>query len=75
MPKFPVLSGRDVIKALEKAGFSFVAQEGSHVKLRIKKHDRTYTVIVPVHAELVRKTLTSILKQAGLSLEEFRRLL
>ena len=75
MPRFPVVSGRETIRALERGGFSVVAQEGSHVKLRMKKQGRTYTAIVPLHPELARKTLTSILKQSGLSLQEFRQLL
>ena len=75
MPRFPVVSGRDTIRALEKAGFTFIDQEGSHMKLRMRKQERTYTVIVPLHPELARKTLSSILRQAGLSLEDFRRLL
>ncbi|MBF8266168.1 MAG: hypothetical protein HW384_2032 [Dehalococcoidia bacterium] len=75
MTKFPVVSGENVIKALNKLGFRFVSQEGSHVKLRLSKIDRVYTVIVPVHPELARKTLRSILKQADLTLDEFRRLL
>jgi predicted RNA binding protein YcfA (HicA-like mRNA interferase family) len=74
MPRFPVVSGRYTVRALQKAGFTIIDQEGSHIKLRTKKQDRTYTVIVPLHSELARKTLSSILRQAGLSLEEFRQL-
>ncbi len=75
MPRFPVVSGKEAIRALEKAGFAFIDQEGSHVKLRMRKQARTYTVIVPIHSELARKTLSSILRQAGLALEDFRQLL
>ena len=75
MPRLPVVSGREVIRALEKAGFTTLGQEGSHVKLRKSRGERAYTVIVPAHPELARKTLTSILRQAGMSAEEFRRCL
>ena len=75
MPRFPVVSGRATVRALEKAGFTLIDQEGSHIKLRMRKEARNYTVIVPLHPELARKTLSSILRQAGLSLEEFRKLL
>lgn len=60
------------MRALEKAGFTQVSQKGSHVKLR---NDAGRTVIIPLHRELARGTLASILRQAGLSAEEFRELL
>ncbi len=46
-------------------------QEGSHVKLKRFAPEKTYIVIVPLHRELARRTLMSILKQAGLTVEEF----
>jgi len=64
-----------MLRALERVGFRVVSQEGSHVKLRKVAADKTYTVIVTVHSELARRTLMSILKQAGLSPDEFRELL
>lgn len=60
------------MRALEKAGFSQVSHKGSHVKLR---NDAGRTVIVPLHRELARGTLSSILRQADLSGDEFRDLL
>jgi len=75
MPRLPVVSGRQVIRALEKAAFTIVAQEGSHVKMKKPGPTRTLIVIVPVHPELARKTLSSILRQANLSVEEFKALL
>ena len=68
----PIVSGAVVIKALGKAGFVRISQRGSHVKLR--NPDRR-TAIVPMHTELARGTLGSILRQAGLTMEEFRALL
>jgi len=68
----PVLSGADVVKALGRAGFAQVSQRGSHVKLR---RDDGRVVIVPMHAELARGTLRSILRQAGLSVDELKALL
>lgn len=53
-------------------GFFFVSQEGSQVKLRKRTPERTYTVIVPLHAELARGTLVSVLHQAGISLSQLR---
>ena len=70
-PSLPVVSGRQTVRALEKAGFSQVSQKGSHIKLR---DDSGRAVIVPLHRELARGTLSSILRQAGLSVDEFRDL-
>jgi len=66
------VSGADTIKALEHAGFAQVGQRGSHVKLR-RQDGRI--AIVPQHRELARGTLRSILKQAGISADEFADLL
>jgi predicted RNA binding protein YcfA (HicA-like mRNA interferase family) len=55
-----------------KAGFNEVSQRGSHLKLRNKAGR---TVIVPMHRELARGTLRSILRQAGLAVEAFIELL
>ena len=67
-PALPVISGADAIRALQKAGFARVSQRGSHVKLR---HADGRVVIVPLHDELARGTLRSILRQAALSSDEF----
>ena len=71
-PKLPGVSGGDVVKALVRVGFSQVSQRGSHAKL---KADDGRTVIVPMHRELARGTLGSILRQAGLSPAQFEELL
>jgi predicted RNA binding protein YcfA (HicA-like mRNA interferase family) len=67
-PALPVVSGTDAIRILGKVGFERTSQRGSHVKLR---HTNGRVVIVPLHKELARGTLRSILRQAGLSPEEF----
>ncbi len=69
MSKLPVISGRECIKVLEKAGFYFKRQEGSHIVLR--KDNPFAQVVVPEHKELDRGTLRSIIRQSGLSLDEF----
>ena len=61
----------DVIKALSKLGFRVVRQK-KHVVLR---HDDGRRVTVPPHPELDRGTLKAIIKQAGLTREEFLALL
>lgn len=70
-PYLPVVSGDQTVRALKNDGFDLVGVKGSHCKLR--KADRT--VIVPLHKQLKRGTLSSVLKQAGISVERFRELL
>jgi len=70
----PTISGRDVVKMLTRIGFNIVGRKGSHIRLK-KKNDRTLVAIVPDHKEIAKGTLKSILKQAGLTREEFLDLL
>lgn len=73
MTKLPVISGKECIKILERAGFYFKRREGSHITLR---RDNPFAqVVVPDHKELDRGTLRAIIRQAGLSLSEFERLM
>ena len=69
MNKLPRVSGRECIKALGKAGFYFKRQEGSHMILR--RDDPFAQVVVPDHKELDRGTLRAIIRQAGLSVDDF----
>ncbi|MBO4289776.1 MAG: type II toxin-antitoxin system HicA family toxin [Lachnospiraceae bacterium] len=64
--KIPILRPAQVIRALEKAGFRFVSQIGSHRKYSDGKH----TVIIPMHRELAGGTLRSVLLQADMTIEE-----
>ena len=72
MPKLPVLSGKDVIKALSRIGYNFDHQTGSHATL-VNSSGKKITV--PNHRELGPGILRAIIKQAGLSIEEFLKLL
>lgn len=73
MSKLPVVSGKQCVKALEKVGFYFKRQEGSHIILR---RDTPFSqTVVPNHKELDRGTLRAILKQSDISVEEFIKLL
>ena len=62
------LSGGDVVKALNRLGFSVVRQEGSHIRLE----KGGLGVTVPNHRVLVPKTLQSILGQAGITADDLR---
>ena len=71
-PRLPVVSGAAVSKALQQRGFDVVSQRGSHRKLR---NADGRTVIVPLHSSVAPGTLRSIVRQAGLTAEEFMDLL
>lgn len=65
---------REVRRKLEAAGFAEVSSRGSHVKFARRTAAGMRTVIVPHHREVTVGTLRSILRQAGLSVEEFETL-
>lgn len=67
MPKLPRIGGRDCLAALQRLGFTVVRQKGSHVVLRRDSSG----CVVPNHKEIRTGTLSGILKQAGVSVEEF----
>jgi predicted RNA binding protein YcfA (HicA-like mRNA interferase family) len=73
MTRLPDISGREVIRALERAGFHRKHQKGSHVVMR-RDHPFAQTV-VPDHREVHRGTLRGILAQAHLTVDEFLNLL
>ncbi len=78
-PKLPVVSGKLLIKFLEKVGYKVVSQRGSHVKLLLRKGGREYMMIVPLHREIARGTLNDILgavsKHTGIPREKLREAL
>ena len=67
MPKLPVVSGSEVIRALQRLGFMVIRQRGSHVILRRGSQG----CVVPDHREVKTGTLAGLLKQAGISADEF----
>ena len=67
MPSLPHLSGAEIIRALERMGFARVRQRGSHVMLR----RGSAGCVVPDHREVKIGTLSGVLKQAGVSAEDF----
>ncbi len=69
--KAPVVSGKEMIKYLSKYGFEIVGRKGSHIRLKKLTEPRNLVVIVPDHKELAQGTLRSILRQAGITFEEF----
>ena len=73
MSKLPVVSGRELLRALEKLGFSLDRQKGSH--LILYRAEPPTTLSVPDHRQLDRGTLRALLRQAGVSPNELRELL
>lgn len=67
MPKLPRVSGAQAVRALERLGFAVARQRGSHIVMR-----RGSTgCVVPNHRELKTGTLAGVLKQAGVSVDDF----
>ena len=73
MGKLTQITGRECVKALEKAGFRFLRQTGSHIHVR--RDDPFTQVAVPNHTPIKRGTLRSIIRQAGMTVDEFLDLL
>lgn len=73
MSKLPVVLGRQLCKILGKLDYFIDHQTGSHIILRLKDapHRR---LTVPDHRELARGTLRAIIRQAGLTIDEFKEL-
>jgi predicted RNA binding protein YcfA (HicA-like mRNA interferase family) len=67
MPKLPRISGTELIRALERLGFTVVRQRGSHIIMRRGSSG----CVVPNHRKIKVGTLTGILKQAEVSADEF----
>ncbi len=74
MSGLPSVSGRETVKALRKIGYEQDRQRGSHIVLRqvVYPHRR---LVVPDHHEVAKGTLRAIIKQSGLTVDEFKSLL
>ena len=67
MPSLPRISGAEAVKALERLGFAVARQRGSHIIMR----RGSAGCVVPNHREIKIGTLAGLLRQAGVSAEEF----
>ncbi|MCD6335507.1 MAG: type II toxin-antitoxin system HicA family toxin [Candidatus Latescibacteria bacterium] len=75
MSKVPRLSYIKIIRALQRDGWTVVRQRGSHIRLHKRLRDEVLKLTVPAHHPVKRSTLSHILKQARLNVEEFLELL
>lgn len=74
MTKLPLLSSQEVTKAFERMGYVIDHQSGSHIILRHAKPPYR-RLTVPAHKEVAKGTLRALIRQAGLSVEQFVELL
>lgn len=74
MSLLPRVSGRDVAKALTRIGYEHDRQRGSHIILRQNQYPHR-RIVVPDHNEVAKGTLRSIIRETGLTVEEFKNLL
>jgi len=74
LARLPGVQAKDIVRVLERAGFEFERQKGSHVTLR--NPVTTRTTVVPMHSgEFPRWLLKQIIKEAGLTEDQFRHFL
>jgi predicted RNA binding protein YcfA (HicA-like mRNA interferase family) len=74
MGKLPVISGADAVRAFQRLGYEVNHQTGSHVILRRSEPPHRH-LSVPQHRELAKGLLRGLIRDAGLTVDEFNRLL
>jgi len=72
--RLPLISGREAVKAFVKVGYEEDHQTGSHIILR-QKNNPFRRLSIPDHREIAKGTLRSLIRHAGLTVEEFEELL
>jgi predicted RNA binding protein YcfA (HicA-like mRNA interferase family) len=74
--RLPMLKPREVVRALEKAGFAITRSKGSHHRLvHVNDPSRATTIAMHKGKDVLRGTLVDIIEQAGLTIDEFLDLL
>ncbi len=71
MPKVPIVSGSEAVRALQRLGFFLDRQRGSHAVMKKATDAGEIGCVIPMHREVAAGTLHSALKQAGVSIGEF----
>jgi len=77
MPKLPRITGKELVKALQKEGFEITRQKGSHMQMTKYTDGENLTFPVPVHTGKIIKqgTLKGILRKSNISVEKLQTLL
>jgi len=73
MSALPILSGRKAVRAFEKLGWQIARQRGSHIIM--VREGENVTLSIPDHKEVAKGTLRSLIRAAGITVDEFVRLL
>lgn len=74
MPRLPVISGRQAVRKFRKLGYDIVRQRGSHIRLIHPDGAAHQPLTIPNHKELGRGLLRKLLRDSGLSLNDFNNL-
>jgi predicted RNA binding protein YcfA (HicA-like mRNA interferase family) len=74
MGYLPQVSGREIVRALGKLGYFFDVEHGSHIILR-NSSPPYRRITIPDHKTVAKGTLRSILREVGITVEEFKKLL
>ncbi len=75
MTKVPSVEYKKVVKALQRDGWVVVRQRGSHIRLQKHIQEETLKLTIPAHRPIKRSTLSHIVKQARLSVDQFLELM
>jgi len=75
MNKVPALNYDRIVAALQRDGWVVVRQRGSHIRLQKHLPDKTLKLTLPMHKPVKRSTLSHVLKQANMTVEDLNRLL
>lgn len=66
MQGLPVVSGKKLIKVLQKMGYQIIRQKGSHIQMRLNSDNGEHTITVPLHDEIAIGTLNDIIGKVSL---------
>jgi predicted RNA binding protein YcfA (HicA-like mRNA interferase family) len=75
LTKVPSLAYVEIVKALQRDGWTVVRRRGSHIRLQKRVGDEVLKLTIPAHRPVKRSTLSHILKQARLQVDDFLNLL
>ncbi len=73
--RYPSLPYHEIVRALQRDGWTVVRQRGSHIRVQKRVGDDLLKITVPAHRPVKRSTLAQILKQARIELDRFLELL
>ena len=75
MPKLPLISAKEAVKAFEKIGYQVIRQRGSHIRMRHKIDANKQPITIPNHKTLGKGLLRKLLRDTELTIEHFIELI